>query len=427
MRRGFAIAIVYVGLILIPVLVAAMLVPPIVEQVNLLVDNLPQYVRDLQDFVAKNDQLRQLEEDYNITAELQKQASTLPGRVGDAAGILSSIGLGLVNSVFAGVTIIILSLFMIGSGRHWLDWLADRQGPERSAWLKRLFDRIGNAVGNYVAGALGQAVVAGVLAYIVLLILGVPYAGSLAVVIFLLDLVPLVGATLGAILVGIITRLQRLPDRHDRLGDLVGHLPAGREQHHPAADPGARGAGAPVRGAGVGAVRLDAVRRARRAARDPGRGRDPDRGRRVQQAAQPGPHRPGGAVARRRRPSAAEARRLAMDLALVNLDSPTEVRTFEKGRFELYRVGPMTLGRATYEPGWKWSEHVGAATGERSCQVEHVGLVLSGRAMAAMDDGTERVMAPGDFFYVPPGHDSWVVGDEPYVSLHVMGSEDYAN
>ncbi|HEY2599998.1 MAG TPA: cupin domain-containing protein [Thermoleophilaceae bacterium] len=86
----------------------------------------------------------------------------------------------------------------------------------------------------------------------------------------------------------------------------------------------------------------------------------------------------------------------------------------------------MTLGRATYEPGWRWSEHVGAPTGERSCQVEHVGLVMSGRAAVKMDDGKERVMAPGDFFYVPPGHDSWVVGDEPYVSLQIMGSEDYA-
>jgi quercetin dioxygenase-like cupin family protein len=115
-----------------------------------------------------------------------------------------------------------------------------------------------------------------------------------------------------------------------------------------------------------------------------------------------------------------------MELTLVNLDSPAETRSFEKGRFELYRIGPLTLGRATYEPGWRWSEHVGAATGERSCRVEHVGLVLSGRAMAAMDDGTEKVMGPGDFFYVPPGHDSWVVGDEPYVSLHIMGSETYA-
>jgi quercetin dioxygenase-like cupin family protein len=115
-----------------------------------------------------------------------------------------------------------------------------------------------------------------------------------------------------------------------------------------------------------------------------------------------------------------------MDLTLVSLDDPAEVRTFEKGRFEVYHVGGMTLGRATYEPGWKWSEHVGAQTGASSCGVEHVGLVLSGAAVAKMDDGTEKVMHAGEFFYVPPGHDSWVVGDEPYVSLHIMGSESYA-
>ena len=115
-----------------------------------------------------------------------------------------------------------------------------------------------------------------------------------------------------------------------------------------------------------------------------------------------------------------------MDLELINFDNPTEVRTFEKGKFELYKVGPTTLGRATYEPGWKWSEHVGAPAGASSCMVEHVGLVISGRAAVKMDDGEERVMEPGDFFYVPPGHDSWVVGNEPYISLHVMGSENYA-
>ena len=115
-----------------------------------------------------------------------------------------------------------------------------------------------------------------------------------------------------------------------------------------------------------------------------------------------------------------------MDLELVNFADPTETRAFEKGRFDVYRVGPATLGRATYEPGWRWSEHVGPQTGQTSCQVEHVGVVLSGRAVAALDDGTEVEMAPGDFFYIPPGHDSWVVGDEPYVSLHIMGSETYA-
>ena len=115
-----------------------------------------------------------------------------------------------------------------------------------------------------------------------------------------------------------------------------------------------------------------------------------------------------------------------MDLTLLKLDEPTETRTFERGRFELYSVGPMTIGRATYEPGWKWSEHVGAALGESSCMVEHVGYVVSGRAAVKMDDGEERVMEPGDFFHVPPGHDSWVVGNEPYTSLHFLGSENYA-
>ena len=211
MRKGFAVALVYVLLILIPVAIAALLVPPIVEQVNLLIQNVPKYAADLSDFVQRNDRLRSLEENYNITAELQKQAATLPARAGDAASILSNIGLGVVNSVFAGVTILILSVFMVGSGRTWLDWLARRQGPEHGEWMDRLFNRIGRAVGNYVAGALGQALIAGVLAWIVLLILGVPYAGSLAVIIFLLDLVPLVGATLGAIIVGIITLFNDFP------------------------------------------------------------------------------------------------------------------------------------------------------------------------------------------------------------------------
>ena len=114
------------------------------------------------------------------------------------------------------------------------------------------------------------------------------------------------------------------------------------------------------------------------------------------------------------------------DVLIKQFELPDETRLFEKGRFELISVGGMTLGRATYEPGWKWSEHVGKATGQKFCEVEHVGMVLSGCATAAMDDGTVLEMRAGDVFYVPPGHDSWVVGDEAYVSLHFLGSEDYA-
>jgi quercetin dioxygenase-like cupin family protein len=114
------------------------------------------------------------------------------------------------------------------------------------------------------------------------------------------------------------------------------------------------------------------------------------------------------------------------EVILKRFENPDESRTFEKGRFELIKVGEMTIGRASYEPGWKWSVHVGKAMGKTSCDVEHVGYVVSGRATAAMEDGRVIEMRAGDFFYIAPGHDSWVVGDEPYVSLHFMGAEKYA-
>ena len=107
-------------------------------------------------------------------------------------------------------------------------------------------------------------------------------------------------------------------------------------------------------------------------------------------------------------------------------DSPDEVRTFEKGKLELIRLGDMTIGRASYEPGWKWSVHVRPLAGTSSCQVEHVSMVLCGRCMVAMDDGTQYELKAGDAFHVQPGHDSWVVGDESYVSLHFMGADAYA-
>ena len=112
---------------------------------------------------------------------------------------------------------------------------------------------------------------------------------------------------------------------------------------------------------------------------------------------------------------------------LKRFETPDETISFEKGRFEKITLGGMTIGRAVYEPGWQWSTHIGSETGAKLCQVEHVGLVVSGRATAAMEDGTVIEMRAGDSFYVPPGHDSWVVGEEPYVSIHLLGAEKYAH
>jgi hypothetical protein len=118
-----------------------------------------------------------------------------------------------------------------------------------------------------------------------------------------------------------------------------------------------------------------------------------------------------------------------LETILKCFDQHDEIRTFEKGKFEIVHIGGLTIGRATYQPGWKWSAHVGPTVGASRCSVEHVGLVLSGCAMAAIEGGAIHELHAGTLFHIPPGppgHDSWVVGAEPYVSLHFLGAGHYA-
>ena len=118
-----------------------------------------------------------------------------------------------------------------------------------------------------------------------------------------------------------------------------------------------------------------------------------------------------------------------MDIGVIlkRFEAPDEVREMPLGRFEVVAIGGLTVGRATYQPGWRWSQHVGPGVGAARCSVEHVGLVLSGAATAAFADGRVVELRPGDLFHIPPEpHDSWVVGDEPYVSLHFLGADRYA-
>jgi uncharacterized RmlC-like cupin family protein len=115
-----------------------------------------------------------------------------------------------------------------------------------------------------------------------------------------------------------------------------------------------------------------------------------------------------------------------LDVILRRFEQPDEVREMVKGRFDVVRIGGLTIGRATYQPGWKWSEHVGPTVGAARCSVEHVGLVLAGTATVAFEDRVLEMHA-GELFHVPPvPHDSWVVGEEPYVSLHFLGADRYA-
>jgi quercetin dioxygenase-like cupin family protein len=111
-----------------------------------------------------------------------------------------------------------------------------------------------------------------------------------------------------------------------------------------------------------------------------------------------------------------------------SLDQPDETRPMQdnKGKVDIVELGGVTVGRAVFEPGWKWSEHVKPIAGTDSCQAAHTGYVISGRMKVVMDDGTEGEVGPGDAMVIAPGHDAWIIGDEPCVALDFSGASDYA-
>jgi hypothetical protein len=111
---------------------------------------------------------------------------------------------------------------------------------------------------------------------------------------------------------------------------------------------------------------------------------------------------------------------------LKSLSSPDEVRKFDKGKVELVNVAGAAIGRATFEPGWKWSTCVKPIAKTKSCQAAHYGYQLSGTMTTRMDDGAERTSKAGDVLNIPPGHDAWVVGNEPVVLVDFQGMVDYA-
>ena len=109
-----------------------------------------------------------------------------------------------------------------------------------------------------------------------------------------------------------------------------------------------------------------------------------------------------------------------------SFDSPEETRNVDKGRVEILDMNGVQVMRATFEPGWKWSESVKPVAGTDSCQVGHLVYGVSGRMVIKMDDGTETEVGPGDVTAIPPGHDAWIVGDEPFVGIDFQGGANYA-
>ena len=105
---------------------------------------------------------------------------------------------------------------------------------------------------------------------------------------------------------------------------------------------------------------------------------------------------------------------------------PDEVREFPKGKLELIKIGNATIGRATFMPGWKWSESVQPLIKTKTCEAPHFQYHVSGELMVKMDDGTTLLCKPGDVSLLPMGHDAWVVGTEPAVVVDFQGMLDYA-
>ncbi len=115
-----------------------------------------------------------------------------------------------------------------------------------------------------------------------------------------------------------------------------------------------------------------------------------------------------------------------MTLQTKNLDSPDDIRTFDNGQMQIVNVAGATIGRAVFQPGWKWSNDVKPIAKTDSCQAAHTGYVISGRMHVVMDDGTEGEAGPGDAVVIAPGHDAWILGDEPCVMIDWSGSVNYA-
>lgn len=115
-----------------------------------------------------------------------------------------------------------------------------------------------------------------------------------------------------------------------------------------------------------------------------------------------------------------------MKLETKSHDKPDELRTPDKTRVEVVRLEGFTFGRFIFQPGWRWSECVKPVVGTESCQVSHAGYTVSGRIAIRMKDGSQTTILPGMSYTIPPGHDAWVDGNEPFVGIEVMSAEQYA-
>jgi predicted PurR-regulated permease PerM len=198
-----AIAVTYLSLLLVATVIGFLVVPPIVEQTAKFIDNVPEYVQTIGD----NEQIRSFDEKYDITPKLEEEAAKLPERFGDAASTLQSIVIGVVSAVFTIVTVLVLAFFLLLDGKRLFEWIVDELGPVRGPRVREIAEEVYSSVGGYVVGAVTISLTAGAATYVMLTILGVPFAVPLAVLAAFFSLIPLVGATIAGVIIAVVAAL----------------------------------------------------------------------------------------------------------------------------------------------------------------------------------------------------------------------------
>ena len=206
-RRSFAILLVYFGMATAIVGVGLLIVPPVVDQVNGLSKDIPGYVKDLR----KSKTFRKYDDKYDISKKINEQAAKLPSKLGSAASTLQDITVGVFGALVKLVTVLTMTFFLLLDGGRILGFLLRIRGPTEEARLRAVFEDIYRSTAGYVAGNLIISLIAGVTTYITLSILNVPFAAPLAVLMAFLDLIPLVGATIGGIVIGVVTAFNDFP------------------------------------------------------------------------------------------------------------------------------------------------------------------------------------------------------------------------
>jgi predicted PurR-regulated permease PerM len=206
-KRGLAILLTYLAMLGIVFGLGLLVVPPIVSGVNDFTGNVPSYVQDLRNSKT----FRKYDDKYGITPKLEEQANKLPTHISDAVSGLRTVTVGIFGAIVQLVTILVMAFFLLLDGRRILGFVFQQMGPERGARMRRISEDVYRAVGGYVAGNLLISVIAGVSSYIVMTILGIPFAVPLAVMVGLFDLIPLVGSTIAGAIVAVVAAVVGFP------------------------------------------------------------------------------------------------------------------------------------------------------------------------------------------------------------------------